>query len=97
MSWQDADDDAFDNLLEYIAGTDPTNGASYFVVTAITPDDVALPSVPGRLYQIEANDITDQVWSVVASNQPGTGGMLSIPVSNAVPARWIRARVQMPP
>ncbi len=48
------DSDMFDNLQEFIAGTDPTNGASYFQVTNWSADAARLEwtSVSSRLYTV---------------------------------------------
>jgi parallel beta-helix repeat protein len=56
----DVDNDGFNNISEYIAGTDPTNDASYFMTTGSVADKngtkgfvVEWISIPDRLYSIE--------------------------------------------
>jgi len=56
----DGDQDGFDNLSEFIAGTDPTNGASYFAtansVAEINGTNcfvVEWISIPDRLYSVQ--------------------------------------------
>lgn len=91
----DPDGDEFSNLLEYIAGTDPLDSASHLHVSEIALDHVAVPSVSGRQYDVEST--TDDVWSVVVSNQPGTGALLVLPTTNEAPMQWYRARVRLAP
>lgn len=92
----DPDDDKFPNLSEYIPDTAPLDPLSFFVITGIAPGEVSLPSVLGRLYRIEANTVTDSVWSVIVSNQPGDGTPLTIPIPTDSTPRWYRARVKLP-
>jgi len=92
----DADGDDFSNLMEFIAGTDPLNINSYLFIAEFGTGEVAFPSVLGRTYQLEANNVTDEVWSVIVSNQAGTGGMLVIPTTNDPPTRWYRTSVKLP-
>jgi hypothetical protein len=53
---ENADGDPQDNLAEYIAGTDPTNPASFFHITEYVPEiggfTIEWLSVEGRLYSI---------------------------------------------
>ena len=66
------DGDIFDNLSEYIAGTDPTNGASFFGITNAWPDAAGhvvqwAPSVSNRWYtMVWTNDLTGAFTSVVS-------------------------------
>ena len=48
----DVDNDGFQTLEEYIAGTDPTNSASFFQI-GIAADGIQIPSVSNRLYTVE--------------------------------------------
>jgi glycosidase len=57
----DPDMDAFSNLQEYLAGTDPRNANSLLRITQLTGGGrrVTWQSVPGRRYQVDsADDIT---------------------------------------
>ena len=95
MAWQDADGDGLSNLDEYVADTLPTDSNSVFQIEGLSIDSVTVWSSLGRSYDIEANNITDDVWSVVVSNQIGTGNWLIIPESNHPPTRWYRSRVRL--
>jgi len=96
QSDDDADDDNFTNQMEFIAGTDPLNENSFLFISEFSPAEVAFPSVLGRTYQLEANNLTDEVWSVIVSNQAGTGAILVLPATNDAPARVYRATVKLP-
>jgi hypothetical protein len=53
----DSDGDGFNNISEFIAGTDPTNGMSRFNVTSASPDATGFviewnPSISNRLYTV---------------------------------------------
>ncbi len=58
-AYADGDSDGFNNLAEFISGTDPTNGASYF--TAIN----SLAEVNGtNCFVVEWISIPDRLYSV---------------------------------
>ena len=58
-AYADADNDGFDNLSEFIAGTNPTNDASFFTTTA------SLVQTNGTSYfVVEWNSIPDRIYSV---------------------------------
>ena len=67
-----SDGDPHDNLSEYIAGTDPTNGASFFAITNAWPAASGFvvewaPSVSNRWYALLwTNDLTGAFTSVVS-------------------------------
>jgi hypothetical protein len=92
----DADGDGYPNLLEYIALTDPLDGDSYLRIAGIGVDGVSLMSAVGRDYLLEANNVTDSVWSVIVSNEPGTGSLLTMPDTNAPAMRWYRIGAELP-
>ena len=55
----DADGDGFSNLMEYVAGTNPTNGASYFTSTTSQVETngtsyfvVEWNAIPDRIYKV---------------------------------------------
>ena len=96
MAGQNADADALSNRDEYIAGTDPTDPLSFFHLSGIGEQGVAVWSVAGRRYDLEANAVTDQAWNVVISNQPGADALLVVPVSGVSSTSWFRARVWRP-
>jgi hypothetical protein len=68
-----ADGDAFCNLDEFIAGTDPTSSDSCFSITNCCPSDGFLvewgPSVTGRLYRVVWSDsLTNSTPVVLQDN-----------------------------
>jgi hypothetical protein len=75
----DPDDDGYFTWQEFIADTDPTNGASFFppLEAAGSATNLAFgldPTSTGRQYYIDvATPIDDPDWSNV-TNAPGTGG-----------------------
>jgi hypothetical protein len=55
----DADGDTMSNLAEFVAGTDPTNAASYLKLDALVPDapaQVTFEAVSNRTYTVEYTD-----------------------------------------
>lgn len=96
LAGDDPDEDRFPNLSEYIPGTDPLDTDSYIFISGLGPEGVALPSALGRLYQVEANGMTDAEWSVAVSNQSGNGSTLVVPVPMDSSSRWYRVRVKLP-
>ena len=77
---EDPDGDSQSNTVEFIAGTDPTSGASRFAAI-VTPGDgneltLTWPSVPGKSYRIDSNASLDGVWaplvSLPAADSPAT-------------------------
>jgi hypothetical protein len=48
----DPDDDGFQTLEEYIAGTNPTNAVSFFHIN-LTPNGITFASVSNRVYSVE--------------------------------------------
>jgi hypothetical protein len=59
----DADGDGMTNWQEYVAGTDPTNAASYLKVETVAADRIptlALAVVSNRTYTVQ---FTDALWS----------------------------------
>lgn len=81
----DADADTHTALEEYIAGTSPTNGASYFNVDGVGASLVRFDAISGRVYTVEFRDnlLANPSWLVVSNNIAGSNGMMSI----HVPAR----------
>lgn len=77
----DADGDGFANLHEYVAGTLPTNGASFFHVQSMAgaagpARQITIPTVSGRLYRIFYTDVNftnDAPWLPFANTNLGIG------------------------
>src|SRR4051794_33437219 len=61
----DSDGDGFPNVMESLAGTDPFNANSYPVISGVTLSGtnfvMNLPSVPGKLYQLQSCQSLDTV------------------------------------
>jgi hypothetical protein len=71
----DTDGDGMSNYAEYIAGTDPTNPASYLKVDQITangPASIQFTALSNHTYTVEYKDNPTGVWTrlsdVVAKN-----------------------------
>jgi hypothetical protein len=98
----DSDVDGYLNVEEFIAGTVPTNSASFFEVSNLTasgsPSVVIAPSLTGRVYDVEANaNLISGSWTVIATNVPGTGASLSIPDTAGATSQSYRVVVELAP
>jgi len=96
-----SDSDWMSNYEEFIAGTNPTNGASYFSNAGLTEDYLLLvtPSITNRVYNIwrSTNLLGEpQEWSLYPPEQTGTGSavLFTIPVDE--PAAQFRTGVRLP-
>jgi beta-glucanase (GH16 family) len=70
---EDADGDGMSNLQEYLAGTDPTNGASYFHILSATPQGsdmlVTWECGGGRTNVLQAStDLVNGTYTNVSGN-----------------------------
>lgn len=76
----DADADTQTALEEYIAGTSPTNGSSYFNVDGVGASLVRFDGVSGRVYAVEfRNDLlANPSWLVISNNIAGSNGLMSV-------------------
>ncbi len=74
----DADGDGYLNSWEYLAGTHPGDGSSYFRLKVIHPNSETAPSLQwpsllGRHYEVQTcPSLTEAGWQTVAT-LPGTG------------------------
>lgn len=87
----DNDGDGTTNLQEFVAGTNPNEGASRLSSTgSISGADflLAFSSVKERFYQVERADAPGGPWSKVALHVEGTGGIVNV----TVPLRGGEAR-----
>jgi hypothetical protein len=99
----DADGTGQNNLFKYLAGLDPTNPASLFMITAIQPsgsdDIVSFTSVHNKIYMLESTDgLTTGVWATVTNNIPGIDGIAQVidPGGALHTNHYYRARLQTP-
>ena len=95
MAAADADGTGQNNLFKFVAGLDPTNPASVFLLTIISTtnqpnaqDLQILPMVGGRTYTPQFNtDLVNGVWSPLATyTGPVTNGnQISVTDTNPLP------------
>jgi hypothetical protein len=102
------DTDWMNNLQEYIAGTLPTNAASFLTETMDAPvfdADICefespVPTTPDRLYDVwwTTNLAAPQIWHPANLNVPGQAGGAAVPlrVTNAHPFAVFRTGVKLP-
>ncbi|MCG3149010.1 MAG: hypothetical protein PCFJNLEI_02462 [Verrucomicrobiae bacterium] len=97
----DADGDGLTNLQEFHAGTEPTNAASVFRITAITATttDVRLlfTTVTNKLYTVEWSTEPDgSAPTIVAADISGTGNPVEVtdPGGLSPVQRFYRVRLQ---
>ena len=102
-AFRDSDEDGCANGEEWLADTDPTNDASFFCITNVTPASpytVYFHSSTGRVYTMGgATDLVDGAWTNVLGAGPrlGAGGVDSMTDTNEPPAGpFYRLEVQMP-
>ncbi len=83
----DPDGDGYNNLQESIAGTNPHDSNSYPRVSAVsvsgTNVNITVPSVPGKLYQLQSLLVGTTNWvnETNLESVPGTNTTLVIPVA----------------
>jgi len=101
----DADGDGFANVEEYIAGTDPVDGGSAFLAPLLVGDPesgaltVVLPdTVAGRIYDVWGTEQLHDAaaWTNLGISVSGTGGSVTIPVTNPPALHLYRGRVRLP-
>ena len=99
----DTDHDGHTAGQEYVADTNPTNAASCFHIESITnlpPLTVRFLSSSNRVYSLwRATNLDSAPWLVLPgqSNVAGTGGVMSLADTNAVPPiRFYRVKVTLP-
>jgi hypothetical protein len=98
---QDPDHDGVSNWAEYLAGTDPTDPASFLHLQGAVLDPairhVVLRwlSAPGKTYTIEAAAGLSGGWSTLASNLSGDGGWQEWTQTNlSADTQFYRIRLQ---
>ena len=78
---QDSDGDGFDNLREYLAGTDPHDPASRLRISSVSSIPggwrIAFSTTTGRTYRVNWSPDLAQ-WFTFAENIAGTGGEVEV-------------------
>jgi len=79
----DADGDGFSNLQECLAGTSPTDSSSALRIVEVRPDAgdfvITFQSANNKFYRVErCDDLKTGVWTTVADNVLGTGGLIQV-------------------
>lgn len=99
----DTDGDGYTLWQEYVAGTQPTNAASFFRAVAISNAPpatvfVVAPTETGRFYRLESAESPTGAWSGVAgqTNVPGTGSAHAFPASGTATAQHYRVLISLP-
>lgn len=63
----DIDGDGHSNAAEFLAGTSPADGSSFFAATIAVADDnrftLSWPSVPGKSYEIQSSETLAEAWA----------------------------------
>lgn len=96
------DRDRFTDFEEYIAGTDPTDAASFLSIADAWPaGDAAglvFDTVAGRYYQVEdKTSLSAAGWSLLLTNHAGDGQPFTVADPRSAPARFYRIKVRMTP
>ena len=89
----DWDQDGFSNQEEFIAGTDPTNSASVFVIEAIHAPTLYWTPVPERTYSIYWTDNLNQPFIRIASGL--TSGSYTDSLHSGNNANYYRIQVEL--
>lgn len=92
----DADGDGASNLAEYLAGTDPRNGADFFRAISVTRSGNSLALkfrvTPGRNYQIlESTTLAAGSWRILFPARNTTGNELEVTAPFSTGSRFYRA------
>jgi hypothetical protein len=89
----DSDGDGVPNLDEFVAGTQATNGASFFRVDRIDPGGIAWTPVSGRVYAVDWCVDPGQAFQEITNGLHG--GSFTDPRHAAHPAGCYRIRVNL--
>lgn len=100
-----SDDDDQPDIDEYIADTQPTNGASYFPLVVLTNPPLGTmvlvvdPTSTARVYGVRWTTnllATPQLWTLIPPEKTGTGSVVTFTVTNDGPGRIYRTGVRRP-
>ena len=87
----DFDLDGFSDLQEYIAGTQPTNPASFFKMES----DGSFQSELGRFYALqECSNLASNDWTTIHAGFPGNGKLVVPPIDTGAPQAFLRLLVE---
>jgi len=95
----DSDLDGFSNLQEYIAGTIPTNAASYYETVLLEGAGGVMtfdvdPSLEGRIYDVLwSGNLLSNVWNSLNLEISGDGVPFTIIITNDLPYKYYRQTV----
>jgi hypothetical protein len=91
----DPDDDGVSNIDEFVAGTHPNDPASRFQIEIQRESgiEISFNSASGRLYTVQHTPTLPGTWTDVASDVPGTGAVISVPIESA---GFVRVTVRRP-
>lgn len=95
---EDDDGDGFSNLNEYLAGTDPQNGAKVLKAKSVTKSGneliITFNTVPGRVYQIDTSPtLAPGSWSILVPLKHALSVETSITLPYLPAKRFYRARL----
>jgi hypothetical protein len=92
-----SDDDGMSDGEEFIADTNPTNGASYFALSLQSDTLSLLETSPDRMYDIFAiTNLLSNDWTPVATNFPGIGTEWTFSLTNFLDAEYFKSIVRKP-
>lgn len=97
----DADGDGMTNLQEFLAGTDPKDGASALRVTSVARNGgdftFTFTSTIGKTYRVEASDdLASSSWQILVDQLFAAGASVTIadPADPTRPRRFYRAALE---
>lgn len=98
----DADGDSMNNFAEYLAGTDPTNGASQFTVAGEQHPaliELSFFGLADRSYTVffKTNLLQGADWQMLGGETNGSDETISVLDSVSAPQRYYRLRVRFLP
>ncbi len=102
MAHSDDDGDQVVNIDEFIADTDPLDAASLFAIIAVSnrpAPAVGVISSSQRVYSLfGATSLVTGGWCALPPSVccPGTGGLMFLADTNALPVRFYRVEVDLP-
>ncbi len=98
---KDDDGDGLDNYGEFIAGTDPNDSDSGFRIRAYEGADtgeITIPARANRQYVLfVSTNLAADSWQPIRTNAALSDGDFAIGVTNPVPIRYYRVRVEPAP